>query len=141
MKAKTPQAPELAIRMFKGPKQFETWLSTHHATCEGLWLQLAKKESGLTSITYPEAVDAALCYGWIDGQAKSFDEKSWLQRFTPRRPRSIWSKVNTQRTRRLIAQGGVSVDGERVADPNAKLSPGAYLLKVGKRKFTRLTVK
>ena len=120
MRAKTPLAAELAIKMFKGPKEFETWLSTKHATCKGLWLRIAKKDSGLTSITYPEALDAALCYGWIDGQKKSHDEKSWLQRFTPRGPRSIWSKVNTQHTRRLIEQGRMKPAGQKAIDDAKK---------------------
>jgi uncharacterized protein YdeI (YjbR/CyaY-like superfamily) len=120
MKAKTRPAAELAIKMFKGPKEFETWLGTNHATCKGLWLRIAKKDSGLTSITYPEALDAALCYGWIDGQKKRHDEKSWLQRFTPRGPRSIWSKVNTQHTRRLIAQGRMKAAGEKAIDDAKK---------------------
>jgi uncharacterized protein YdeI (YjbR/CyaY-like superfamily) len=120
MKAKTPLAAELAIRMFKGPKEFETWLSAKHATCKGLWLRIAKKDSGLTSITYPEALDAALCYGWIDGEKKSHDEKSWLQRFTPRGPRSIWSKVNTQHTRRLIGQGRMKAAGQKAIDDAKK---------------------
>src|SRR5260370_10022736 len=116
MTAKTPLAAELAIKMFKGPKEFETWLSAKHATCKGLWLRIAKKGSGLISITYPEALDAALCYGWIDGQKKSHDENSWLQRFTPRGPRSIWSKVNTQHTRRLIEQGRMKPAGQKAID-------------------------
>ncbi len=120
MRAKTPLAAELAIKMFKGPKEFETWLSAKHATCKGLWLRIAKKDSGLISITYPEALDAALCYGWIDGQKKSHDEKSWLQRFTPRGPRSIWSKVNTQHTRRLIEQGRMKPAGQKAIDDAKK---------------------
>jgi uncharacterized protein YdeI (YjbR/CyaY-like superfamily) len=106
--------------MFKGPKEFETWLSAKHATCKGLWLRIAKKDSSLTSITYPEALDAALCYGWIDGEKKSHDEKSWLQRFTPRGPRSIWSKVNTQHTRRLIGQGRMKAAGQKAIDDAKK---------------------
>jgi len=120
MKAKTPLAAELAVKMFKGPKEFETWLRAKHATCKGLWLRIAKKDSGLTSITYPEALDAALCYGWIDGQKKSHDEKSWLQRFTPRGPRSIWSKVNTQHTRRLIELGRMEPAGQKAIDDAKK---------------------
>jgi uncharacterized protein YdeI (YjbR/CyaY-like superfamily) len=116
MNAKKPKAAELAVKMFKGPEQFETWLGKNHATCKGLWLRLAKKGSGLTSVTYREALDAALCYGWIDGQTKRHDEGSWLQRFTPRGRRSIWSKVNTEHTRRLIQQGRMKPAGQKAID-------------------------
>jgi uncharacterized protein YdeI (YjbR/CyaY-like superfamily) len=120
MKAKRPPAVELAIKMFKGLKEFEAWLGKNHATCKGLWLRIAKKDSGLTSITHPGALDAALCYGWIDSQAKRHDEKSWLQKFTPRGPRSIWSKVNTQHTRRLIEQGRMKAAGQKAIDDAKK---------------------
>ncbi|HWU24381.1 MAG TPA: YdeI/OmpD-associated family protein [Candidatus Paceibacterota bacterium] len=92
---------EMAILSFPTSKGFESWMEKNHATAPGLWLQIAKKDSGLTSISYAEALDVALCYGWIDGQKKSKDAKSYLQKFTPRRPKSLWSKVNREHVERL----------------------------------------
>ena len=77
---------------FSSPAAFEQWLCQNHNSSDGIWLRFYKKGSGVSSVVYKEALDEALCYGWIDGQAKSVDEKSYLQRFTPRRERSIWSK-------------------------------------------------
>ena len=82
------------IRLFKSPNDWETWLAKNHTKHSGLWLRLAKKDSGLKSVTYFEALDVALCYGWIDSQKKSYDDVSWIQRFTSRGPKSIWSKIN-----------------------------------------------
>jgi uncharacterized protein YdeI (YjbR/CyaY-like superfamily) len=87
---------------FKSPKDFRRWLDKNHADSEGIWLRIYKKASGKPTITYAEALDEALCYGWIDGQKKGFDELSFLQRFTPRRARSGWSRINTQHVERLI---------------------------------------
>jgi uncharacterized protein YdeI (YjbR/CyaY-like superfamily) len=80
---------------------------------EGLWLKFAKKGSGIESVTYDQAVEVALCYGWIDGQVRKFDEDYWLQRFTPRRPRSKWSKVNRQKAMDLIKRGKMKTAGLR----------------------------
>jgi uncharacterized protein YdeI (YjbR/CyaY-like superfamily) len=99
------KAGNLAIMAFKDQQAFVDWLQVNHATSSGLWIQLAKKASAKPSVSYAEAVEAALCYGWIDGQSKSCDEASWLQRFTQRRRRSIWSKVNREKAERLISQG------------------------------------
>ncbi|SRR5579875_1424147 len=96
---------DLPIISFASQDAWEAWLEEHHATAPGLWLQLAKKGSGHPSVTYDEAVEVALCFGWIDGQKQSYNEEYFLQKFTPRRPRSVWSKVNTQRVQRLIEQG------------------------------------
>ena len=74
-------------------------------------MKLAKKDSGIASVTYDEAVEAALCYGWIDGQKKGFDEQYWLQKFTPRGPKSIWSKINTVKAEKLIASGEMKLSG------------------------------
>jgi uncharacterized protein YdeI (YjbR/CyaY-like superfamily) len=93
------------IKSFKTPAQWRAWLEKNHAKSEGVWLQFFKKDSGHKSITHAGALDEALCYGWIDGQANSFDEKSWLQKFTPRRAKSIWSKKNTENVQRLIQSG------------------------------------
>jgi len=96
---------------FKTQKAFETWLAKNHAKAPGVWLQLAKKASGVKSITYAEAVEAALCYGWIDGQSKSIDETAWLQKYTPRGRRSIWSKINIGKVEALIKAGRMQPAG------------------------------
>jgi len=95
---------------------FETWLEEHHGDETGLWLKTAKKASGIASITYAEAVDVALCFGWIDGQRNSFDGDYFLQRFTPRRARSIWSKVNTEKVTVLTASGRMRPGGQAQVD-------------------------
>ena len=87
---------------FKTSADFRSWLEKHHAESDGIWLRISKKGAQETSLTYAEALDQALCYGWIDGQKKPFDKDSWLQKFTPRRPKSGWSKINTQHAVRLI---------------------------------------
>jgi uncharacterized protein YdeI (YjbR/CyaY-like superfamily) len=101
----------LPIILFEQPEEWADWLEQHHATSAGLWLRLAKKASGLRSVTYVEAVEVALCYGWIDGQAKSLDESSWLQKFTPRGPKSVWSKINRERVEKLIESGQMKPAG------------------------------
>jgi uncharacterized protein YdeI (YjbR/CyaY-like superfamily) len=93
---------ELPIKLFETPADWETWLARHHAASRGLWLRLAKVGSGLRSVTYAEALDVALCYGWIDGQKQSYDEQTWLQKFTPRGPRSIWSQINREKVQALL---------------------------------------
>ncbi len=90
---------------FSDAAAFERWLDEHQHETTGLWLKIAKKASGIASITYDEAVDVALCFGWIDGQKNSYDGDWFLQRFSPRRPRSIWSKVNTQKVQALTEAG------------------------------------
>lgn len=84
---------------------FEAWLEAEHATSAGVWLRIAKKGSGVVTVTYREALDAALCHGWIDGQKRALDDRYWLQRFTPRASRSRWSKVNCARATELVAAG------------------------------------
>jgi uncharacterized protein YdeI (YjbR/CyaY-like superfamily) len=96
---------DLTVKLFKTPAAWEKWLEANHAKSAGIWMQIAKKASGLSSATYQEALDVALCYGWIDGQKRPFDERTWLQRFTPRGPRSIWSKINTGKAETLIKSG------------------------------------
>jgi uncharacterized protein YdeI (YjbR/CyaY-like superfamily) len=92
-------------------KQWEAWLKLNHARSSGVWLCIQKKGSTEKSLTYAEALDVALCYGWIDGQKKRHDENSWLQKFTPRRPRSGWSKKNTEHAERLIRAGKMKPSG------------------------------
>ncbi len=84
-------------RLFASKADWARWLSRNHQTSAGLWLRLAKKDSGLRSVSYKEALDVALCYGWIDGQKRAESEQAWLQRFLPRSSRSIWSKINRER--------------------------------------------
>ncbi|MEI6668184.1 MAG: YdeI/OmpD-associated family protein [Acidobacteriota bacterium] len=104
------------IRSFRNAAAFERWLSKHHARETELWLKIHKKGSGLASVTYHEALDVALCWGWIDAIRKSFDETSFLQRFTPRTPKSIWSQVNREHIARLTAEGRMTPHGQRQVD-------------------------
>ena len=98
----TVQEPVRSILFFPHQKAWESWLAANHATSTGIWLRLAKKGSPIQSVTYSEALEAALCYGWIDAQKQPESEQAWLQRFTPRRPKSIWSKVNREKAAALI---------------------------------------
>jgi uncharacterized protein YdeI (YjbR/CyaY-like superfamily) len=108
-------APEifngLPVLQFKTQKEFTKWLAKNHAASAGIWLRFAKKGSDLASVTYAEAVEVALCYGWIDGQARSLDAAAWLQKYTPRGPRSLWSKVNRERALQLIESGHMKPAG------------------------------
>jgi len=105
---KTMDLPTLP---FATKNKWLDWLARQDDKSAGVWLKLAKKDSGIPSVTYDEAVEAALCYGWIDGQKKGFDEKYWLQKFTPRGPKSIWSKINTLKAEKLIASGEMKPAG------------------------------
>lgn len=102
---------DLPIISFQAPADWENWLAENHAQTTGIWLRILKKSSDALSITYAEAVDEALCYGWIDGQSRKYDEQSWLQKFTPRRKKSIWSKINVERVERLAAAGKMQPAG------------------------------
>ena len=105
--------PELATLAFKSAKAWEAWLERNHATAPGVWITLAKKGSGIPSVTYMEAVDVGLCYGWIDSQSKSLDDRQYVQRFTPRRAKSPWSKINRAKAEEFIAQGKMRPAGMR----------------------------
>jgi len=94
--------PELA---FASQAEFEAWLEEHHATQPGLWIRIAKKGSGIPTVTAAEAVETCLCFGWIDGQRRPRDEATFLQRYTPRRSRSKWSKINREKAESLAAEG------------------------------------
>lgn len=96
---------ELPVKLFLDKKAWAAWLEKHHAQSAGLWLRIAKKGSELRSVTYQEAVDVALCYGWIDGQKRPENEASWLQRFGPRAAGSLWSKINREKALRLMGSG------------------------------------
>ena len=99
------QSTSYPVLHFEQAPGWSAWLEANHATAAGAWLRLARKGAALTSVTRDEALDAALCYGWIDGQARRHDEESWLQKYTPRGRRSIWSKRNRERVERLIDTG------------------------------------
>jgi uncharacterized protein YdeI (YjbR/CyaY-like superfamily) len=109
----TTRKPELPIIPFASAEAWGTWLEENHATSDGLWLKFARKGSGIESVSFAEALNVALCYGWIDSQANGFDDHYWLQRFTPRRPRSKWSKRNRNKAARLIAEGRMKPAGLR----------------------------
>lgn len=96
------KAPDYPIISFKTPKTWETWLSKNFDSAPGVWIQFAKKASGIKSVTYHEALDVALCHGWIDGLRKRFDEETFIQKFTPRGDKSIWSKINKAKALALI---------------------------------------
>ena len=105
-----------AIKSFPGEAAFEEWLAGHHDSTAELWLKIHKKDSGLASVNYAQALDVALCWGWIDGIRKSFDERSFLQRFTPRKPKSVWSQINRDHVARLTAAGRMTPHGQRQVD-------------------------
>jgi uncharacterized protein YdeI (YjbR/CyaY-like superfamily) len=102
---------ELPVLPFATAEAWEAWLEREHASAPGVWLRLAKKESGIASVTYAEALDVALCFGWIDGQRRAFDAAWFLQHFTPRSRGSRWSKRNTEHAERLIAAGAMRPAG------------------------------
>ena len=106
-------ANSLPIISFETQQDWERWLAERHTNTEGIWLKIAKKETGTPSVSYSEALESALCYGWIDGQKATFDDKYWLQKFTPRRPKSIWSKVNCDKATALMAEGRMQPAGIR----------------------------
>jgi uncharacterized protein YdeI (YjbR/CyaY-like superfamily) len=102
---------DLPVISFETPVEWAKWLNENHASSRGIWLRFYKKASGIKTILYAEALDEALCYGWIDGQVKTFDEQSYLQRFTSRRPKSNWSKRNTENIARLEKSGRMRPSG------------------------------
>lgn len=105
------KSSELPIIFFAEQSILENWFDKHHDTSSGIRLQIAKKSTNIVSVTYNEALECALCYGWVDSQKETFDEKTWLQRFTPRRAKSIWSKVNKDKAENLIANGRMKPSG------------------------------
>jgi uncharacterized protein YdeI (YjbR/CyaY-like superfamily) len=104
-------ADDLPILLFASKQELEAWLKENHADVEGLWLKIAKKGSGVESVNYAEALELALCFGWIDSQKRGFDESFFLQRFTPRRPRGKWSQINREKAEELIAAGAMRPAG------------------------------
>ena len=107
---------DLEIVAFESAEAFQAWLGENHAVSSGIWLKLRKKGSGIVALDYAQALDVALCYGWIDGQKAKFDDQWWLQRFTPRKPNSKWSKVNRDKVAALIEQGRMHPAGQAEVD-------------------------
>ena len=103
----------LPVMSFESTDAWDAWLAAHHADSPGLWLKIAKKGAAGRTISYSEALDVALCHGWIDGQKGRYDDDYWLQRFTPRKPSSKWSKINTERVAALTASGRMRPAGLR----------------------------
>ncbi|HSR93942.1 MAG TPA: YdeI/OmpD-associated family protein [Solirubrobacterales bacterium] len=101
---------DLPIMLFAAPADLEAWLA-EHGDADGLWLKIAKKGSGVKSVSYAEALEVALCFGWIDSQKRGFDERHFLQRFTPRRPRGRWSRINREKVEELIGSGRMRPSG------------------------------
>lgn len=110
MKLKSDKPTE-PIRRFANRAAWAVWLEKNHRNWPGLWLRLAKKGSGVRSVTYAEALEVALCYGWIDGQKRGESEQAWLQRFLPRSAKSIWSKINREKATALIASSRMKPAG------------------------------
>jgi uncharacterized protein YdeI (YjbR/CyaY-like superfamily) len=104
------------IKTFRSEAALEKWIRANHSRETELWLRIYKKDSGEKTVTHAQALDIALCWGWIDGIRKGFDERSFLQRFTPRRPKSIWSQVNREHVARLSAAGRMTPHGQRQID-------------------------
>lgn len=106
---------DLPVLPFADATAWERWLVANAAS-KGLWLKIAKKDSGIATVTYDHALEVALCHGWIDGQKRGFDSEYFLQRFTPRRPKGLWSKINIGKVERLIVEGRMGPGGQREVD-------------------------
>jgi uncharacterized protein YdeI (YjbR/CyaY-like superfamily) len=123
LNSRMSKTTELEIAAFASATVWRQWLAKHHQTSAGVWLQFFKKGADTASVTYAEALDEALCYGWIDGQLKSHDAQSWLRKFTPRRSKSVWSKKNLEHVARLTAAGQMKPAGRKAVE-EAKASGG-----------------
>ena len=99
------------VKSFKNAAAFESWLEKNHKKADGLWLKVAKAKSGIVSISFPDALDLALCYGWIDGLRRGLDEDYYVQKFTPRRAKSVWSVINKNKVAQLIKDGRMKASG------------------------------
>ena len=142
----TPSRPPLPTKLFKNPSAWENWLAAHGGSSPGLWLKLGKGPAAKKTVSYQDALEIALCHGWIDGQKKGLDGAYWLQKFTPRGPRSIWSRQNRERAQKLTATGRMRPAGlaaveraktngtwEAAYDSQAAASPPAdFLLRLKK---------
>lgn len=96
---------------FASAAEWEAWLEANHAVSDGVWIKMAKKDSGIESVRYPEVLESALCFGWIDGRREALDDRYFLQRYTPRRPRSRWSRINREKAELLIEEGRMRPSG------------------------------
>jgi uncharacterized protein YdeI (YjbR/CyaY-like superfamily) len=110
------QVPDLPVEEFASTKAWERWLRANHAQAPGLWLKIAKKGTGVVTVDFVQAIEVALCYGWIDGLRHAHDETYFRQRFTPRKPRSKWSQINRDRVEALIAAGRMRPAGQAQVD-------------------------
>lgn len=128
-----------SIHLFSTQAAWTAWLEKNHRKSSGLWLRLAKKGSDLKSVTYGEALEVALCYGWIDGQKRGESEHAWLQRFLPRSAKSIWSKINREKALALIATGSMRVAGHEAIDAARKNGTGRPLMILPSRPRFRRT--
>jgi uncharacterized protein YdeI (YjbR/CyaY-like superfamily) len=108
-----PATDDLPVIAFACSEEFAAWLSEHHETAPGVWLKIAKKDTGIATVTHPEALELALCHGWIDGQRQKHDDTWFLQRFTPRKARSRWSRINRDKALELIERGAMKPAGLR----------------------------
>ncbi len=117
-------ADELPTLLFATWAELESWFEAEHASSDGIWLKIAKKGSGVQSVNYAEALEVALCFGWIDSQKRGFDEKCFLQRFTPRRPRGRWSRINREKAEGLIDAGRMQPAG--LAEVEAAKADGRW---------------
>lgn len=115
---------ELPVHLFAGPGEMEEWLEESHDSSQGIWVKIAKKGATEPSVTYDEAVELALCFGWIDSQVRRFDDQHYIQRFTPRRPRGRWSKINREKAEALIAAGKLRPAG--LAEVEAAKADGRW---------------
>ena len=115
---------QLPIILFARPPEFELWLEENHSSAKGLWVKIAKKRSGVQSVNYAEALELALCFGWIDSQKRGFDDRHFLQRFTPRRPRGRWSRINRDKAEALIVSGAMRPAG--LAEVDAAKADGRW---------------
>jgi uncharacterized protein YdeI (YjbR/CyaY-like superfamily) len=114
------QKTEYCVKSFKSAEAFRAWMGQEHGRCPGVWVRFFKKASGEKSVTYAEALDVALCFGWIDGQVKPLDERSYLQKFTPRRAQSTWSKRNIGHAERLMKSGLMEAAGRAAIEAAKK---------------------
>ncbi|HEU4706261.1 MAG TPA: YdeI/OmpD-associated family protein [Solirubrobacterales bacterium] len=117
-------ADELPILRFAGPAELEAWLEENHGRQQGIWLQIAKKRAKEPTVTYDEAVELGLCFGWIDSQMRRFDEEHYIQRFTPRRPRGRWSRINREKAEAMIEAGKMRPAG--LAEVEAARADGRW---------------
>jgi len=111
LKSAPKASAELSPVSFRDQKEWASWLNEHHKASTGVWLRIGKKGSSLPSVTYAEALEVALCYGWIDGQKRAYDEVSWVQWFTPRGSNSVWSRINRDKAEELIRSGRMKPAG------------------------------